>query len=1041
MKKICVGLCVFFFAAAATVLGAVTSEDIFDKTDFTADSKGGICVLIDCSAALVEDVFTNSNFRIYARFADRTQYDALLASGDSDVQNALFKELYPEYLPISDGKIPFPDKYANLLIVNNSDVSDAECERVVSPAYPYFNITSGIVPDKKTALYPEVISGNNLGDHNHVRMDDGIKHPLMSKWIYQAEFSGGEYSRALQLPMFYPSTLGYSFGETQVRSVFNGEILYDVTQKPDCVIEDKKWRKDAGAVKRHSAISGKYDGLSIPVSSELSVLGMRDNILYLYGTDAVEAVNLAAGEEGLLWNYTCPDPMRIAKGSPMCAVSDTAVFYVDVNNKVNAVGLDGVFIDRCDETLVVASRDKIVVQSNMVVFSLYWGRDFDLEVFKLEGSTLSRSAVCSDEDGIYAIGISKAGGIITEQKTIYDSDGSTVGSMRVKGCNGHAHFFNNSSSHQRGPVEDYVTGETYYKLGNKSACSTGGHPSNGQIFQSVNASCVCYFSYSIIGSHVSGGGDTGIDLNRVAPLDEKLFQETNYNAIASENQLPVDSYDWSIFKKDKAHSAYSPVVTKEVLDGSWEYSIPFARGNLTPAVTAGEYVFLGTEEGYLYALEVDDDAQTTTKVWEKRLPSEIRVSPTVWNSRLYVGCEDGMLYCYEAKTGRLLWRFLAGPKNRKIKFDDKMKSTWPVSSTVLIEEVNGTHYAFFVAGRLACDGTYAYKLNPLTGEEIWQRNIGVEQEDHPSKWSPPALDWKSAANATFISIAKGHLWVGGFRYNRLAGVHLDTGEKVRQAYVLQYKIDQRSVYTAFFRDYILYGGQDLYPQHDGSEEELRAGASRAICALKMQDDGFAVPQFSGVTNRLEPFGGNSLAWDDNYFFTGRHFFDADAIEDKLNETYEEGFVPEEIKGKGSVINWKDYSSLYMHSSQLYKKDQSPLITESAIIGGDDDSNLFIYKKETDTPELMEIPYGASMVQNGMVINRNGVLVLSTVSGVLKFIDVGDASGTAHTLTVVGGRGGKEYLEDAIVMIKADVIPGKRFTQWTGDTANVDDVNA
>jgi len=1039
-------LLVALLFAELSVFGAVTANDIFAKTEFTAGSKAGMCVLIDCSAALVEDVFLNSNFKVYARFADRAQYDALLASAEQDVQDALFKELCPEYLPASDNKIPFPDRYLNLLVVNG-DMDDAECERVVSPGYPFFEIdeSAGTVPDKKTALYPAVISGNTLGDNNEVKMDDEIKHPFMSRWIYQGEFEEENHDLRKDMDGFEPTTLGYGFGETQVRSAFNGEILYDVTTPPACVMEDKKWNKESDSLKRYSAVSGEYDGKTINVSSGLSVLGLRNKVLYLYGTNKVEAVDLTPGVEAVLWTYSSQTSIKSADFGAMISVSDSAVFYVDTDLMLHAIGLDGVSLD-VYETPVGDNRKVLIAQEGLVVLASNKGIYPKIDTYKLEAGVLSHSHLFSGDDeydGIHALGITKAGDILTSLREVFDAEGNSKGRPAMYGCSGPFNFFNNSTSGQKGPKEDYLTGQTYYMLGNKSRCSTGGYPSNGSIFQKMNMGCRCYFAYGIFGWNVFGTGDAGIDMERVPPVNEKTFQETNHNTIVSENTLVVDRYDWSMFRKNKTHSAYTPVVTKETSDGSWDYQIPFENGNLTPAVTVGDYAFLGTEGGYLYGLEIDDVAQTTTKVWEKRLPSEIRVSPTVWNSRLFVGCEDGMVYCYEAKTGRLLWRFLAGPKNRKIRFDQKIKSTWPISSTVAIEEVNGTNYAFFVAGRLACDGTYVYKLNPLTGEAVWQTNIGVEQGDDPSKWTPPVTDWNTAANATFISIAKGHLWVGGFRYNHFAGVNLDSGEKMRQPYEVFGRIDNRGVYTAFFRDYLIYGGQELYCVRDGDEGEIRAGADVSLSTFKIQEDGLAKPMADGLTRRLQVFNGDTLTWDNNYLFTGRSLFNADLFESKLDETYVEEFVPEKTAGKGTIVLWDDISSLYMYSDKLYLKTHSPLLTETAIWAGDRESatKVYAYKKVANTPMLMNISYGTNMVQNGMVINRNGVLVISTVSGNLKFIDVGDAPGTAHVLAVATGRGDGEYLEDSIVMIKADVVPGKRFTEWTGDTSYIDDVNS
>jgi outer membrane protein assembly factor BamB len=59
------------------------------------------------------------------------------------------------------------------------------------------------------------------------------------------------------------------------------------------------------------------------------------------------------------------------------------------------------------------------------------------------------------------------------------------------------------------------------------------------------------------------------------------------------------------------------------------------------------------------------------------------------------GCADGWVYCLDAVTGELAWRFRAAPNNQQIVSYGKLKSVWPVPGNVLV--VDGA--AYFVAGR------------------------------------------------------------------------------------------------------------------------------------------------------------------------------------------------------------------------------------------------------------------------------------------------------------------------------------------------------
>lgn len=92
--------------------------------------------------------------------------------------------------------------------------------------------------------------------------------------------------------------------------------------------------------------------------------------------------------------------------------------------------------------------------------------------------------------------------------------------------------------------------------------------------------------------------------------------------------------------------------------------------------------------------------------------------PTIWEGRAYVGSGDGWVYCFEARSGRLLWRFRAAPAERSIPVYGVLMSTWPVASGVLVAD--GTAYA--AAGIANYDGTYVYALDARTGAVKWQNS-------------------------------------------------------------------------------------------------------------------------------------------------------------------------------------------------------------------------------------------------------------------------------------------------------------------------------
>jgi outer membrane protein assembly factor BamB len=87
----------------------------------------------------------------------------------------------------------------------------------------------------------------------------------------------------------------------------------------------------------------------------------------------------------------------------------------------------------------------------------------------------------------------------------------------------------------------------------------------------------------------------------------------------------------------------------------------------------------------------------------------------VAQGRLLVGSGDGRVYCFEATTGRLLWRFRAAPEERRIPVYGELLSTWPVASGVIVED----GIAYFAAGIVNYDGTHVYAVDVETGSLVW----------------------------------------------------------------------------------------------------------------------------------------------------------------------------------------------------------------------------------------------------------------------------------------------------------------------------------
>jgi len=106
----------------------------------------------------------------------------------------------------------------------------------------------------------------------------------------------------------------------------------------------------------------------------------------------------------------------------------------------------------------------------------------------------------------------------------------------------------------------------------------------------------------------------------------------------------------------------------------------------------GQLLYFGSSADHkVYAL----DAATDQERWSFFTGGPVRLAPTVWKSRAFVGSDDGFVYCLKADNGELLWKKRGGPNDEKLLGNGKMISRWPIRTGVLIDE----NAAYFAAGQ------------------------------------------------------------------------------------------------------------------------------------------------------------------------------------------------------------------------------------------------------------------------------------------------------------------------------------------------------
>ncbi len=135
-----------------------------------------------------------------------------------------------------------------------------------------------------------------------------------------------------------------------------------------------------------------------------------------------------------------------------------------------------------------------------------------------------------------------------------------------------------------------------------------------------------------------------------------------------------------------------------------------------PLYYAG-HVWVGSQGRNLYCF----DANTGEVKWRYQCPRQIKGSGCLWDNKLYIGCVDDYLRCFDAATGEVLWRLDTGY--------DLDSSPRVVDSKLYIAGENGN----------------ARCLDPKTGEKIWKTfvggiNRGEKTGSYGSETSPAIAD-------------------------------------------------------------------------------------------------------------------------------------------------------------------------------------------------------------------------------------------------------------------------------------------------------------
>ena len=184
--------------------------------------------------------------------------------------------------------------------------------------------------------------------------------------------------------------------------------------------------------------------------------------------------------------------------------------------------------------------------------------------------------------------------------------------------------------------------------------------------------------------------------------------------------------DWPMWRYDASRSAASPVDLPDRLGPRWVRELarpqpawPNERrlefdASYEPIIM-GKTLFVGSpNDGSVTAF----DTETGRQRWKHHTEGPVRFAPVAWRGKLYVGSDDGYLYCLEAASGALLWKVRGCPEarpDRRHLGNARLVSYWPVRGGPVLAD--GTVY--FAAGIWPTLGVFLHALDAETGRAKW----------------------------------------------------------------------------------------------------------------------------------------------------------------------------------------------------------------------------------------------------------------------------------------------------------------------------------
>lgn len=250
------------------------------------------------------------------------------------------------------------------------------------------------------------------------------------------------------------------------------------------------------------------------------------------------------------------------------------------------------------------------------------------------------------------------------------------------------------------------------------------------------------------------------------------------------------SADWPAWRFDSGRTASTPASLPDQLQQKW--SLQFTPRKQTwddplnndlmqydrvfEPIVLRDHLIVGFNDSDKVVCFHTENGQ---EVWRYYVDGPVRFPPVGWRDKVYFVSDDGFLYCLNARTGTLLWRFQGGPSQRKVLGNRRVISMWPARGGPVVRDGK----VYFAASIWPLMGTFIYALDAETGDVEWV-NDGTSSDYIRQPHSAPSFagiapQGALAATSDYLVVPGGRSVPGVFdrHTGKLVHFHLNEGGK------------------------------------------------------------------------------------------------------------------------------------------------------------------------------------------------------------------------------------------------------------------------